>query len=284
MSKTVSFVVITNRQNSETEKLAQTIIAEMAGEGWKGVLFSEAEKAKNKIDMKSMNFALSLGGDGTVLYSSRCVASAGIPILPVNMGRLGFIAWVKQDEWKERMLEAVSGQLGISRRAMLSTEIIRDGQTVASYIALNDGVVSASRHAKIINLGIRIGDASLGSYRADGIIVSTPTGSTAYSLAAGGPVLDPDMNALVFNPVCPFTLSNRSLVVPGSEKIVAVIEDGQRESIVFTADGQDVFPLQEGDRLVFSVSEMVTRLFSAHNASFYQILKTKLNWSGGPDA
>ena len=235
-------------------------------------------------ELSNATIVLTLGGDGTVLYSARSAAPWGIPLLPINMGSLGFIAWVRHTEWLGRFREAVSGKLPLSRRFMLDIQVFRLGEKIAQFSSMNDGVVSGAGPAKIVNLSMSVSGAALGTYRSDGIIIATPTGSTAYSLAAGGPILDPDMEAMVFNPICPFTLSNRPLVVPGDETIEIYVEREQREKILLTVDGQDFFNLEEGDRVVYRKAEYKAHLFCNARGSFYQVLRAKLNWSGGPDA
>lgn len=229
-------------------------------------------------------FAVSLGGDGTVLYSSRITAPWKVPVFPVNLGSLGFIAWIRKSEWRHRLEECLAGRLTLSERVMLDVEVIRDGRTEARFTALNEGVVSGSGSAKILDLRVTVSGAPLCSYKSDGAIVATPTGSTAYSLAAGGPILEPDLDALVFNPICPFALSNRPLVLPGSEEIEVNVAEKQRSSLILTLDGQDFFDLVPGDRILFRRSESRARIWCAGRASFYDVLRHKLNWSGGPDA
>lgn len=280
----LSCIVIANRHKEDAERIGTDIRKAMETKGWHAQLYSFSGKPETLPQMAGQDLAITLGGDGTVLFAARCAAPQNVPILPINLGLLGFIAWVRRDEWQARLTDATEGRLAITRRAMLQVSVRRDGAEAASFLALNDGVISGSGPAKIINLSINVSGSSLGAYRSDGVIVCTPTGSTAYSLAAGGPILDPDMDAMVFNPICPFTLSNRPLVLPGGEILEVYVEREQREKTMLTVDGQDYFPLEEGDRVLFSRSALVTRLYSTGRGSFYQVLRSKLNWSGGPDA
>jgi NAD+ kinase len=151
-------------------------------------------------------------------------------------------------------------------------------------MGLNDAVISASGISKIVKLSVRLSDTPLGRYRADGIIVATPTGSTAYSAAAGGPILHPEMDAMILNPICPFTLSHRPIVVPHDEEIVVEVEEEQRTGLMMTVDGQSEFPLKPDDRIVIRASEEKARIVRSNKRTFYEVLRTKLNWSGGPDA
>lgn len=276
--------VIANAQKEAAPRLAEDIAAWLAERGREAdvVLFDGTPIEPPRISDAAL--VMTLGGDGTVLYASRLCAPYEVPVLPVNLGSLGFIAWVKPAEWKARLSQALDGALPMSERVMLDVSIKRDGLGVASFSALNDAVVTGSGPAKLISLSINVSRASLGTYRSDGVIVSTPTGSTAYSLAAGGPILDPDMDALLFNPICPFTLSNRPLVIPGDEVVEIYVERKQRESIALTIDGQESVGLEEADRVYVRRSAHRARLFCAGRGSFYQVLRAKLNWSGGPDA
>ena len=202
-------VIIVNTHKNGSGRMAVEIAAALANEGWTSTIFSFLGKPVGAPDLSGASIVLTLGGDGTVLYSARAAAPWGIPLLPINMGGLGFIAWVRHTDWLDRFRDAVAGRLPLSGRFMLDIQVFRFGQRVARFSSMNDGVVSGAGPAKIVNLSMSVSGAALGTYRSDGIIIATPTGSTAYSLAAGGPILDPDMDAMVFNPICPFTLSNR---------------------------------------------------------------------------
>jgi NAD+ kinase len=225
-----------------------------------------------------------LGGDGTVLYAARVAAPLGISILPVNVGHLGFIAEIGIADWPAAVDAWAKGELPISERLMLSVEVWREGAKAASFWALNDVAVSAQGIAKLMGFGISMGNSSLVRYRADGVIVATPTGSTAYNLAAGGPVLHPEMEALIVNPVCPFTLSNRPLVVPAYEAVEITMEEGRRTSAMLTIDGQVTFALRPGDKMRVSGAPKKARIHVTKGFAFYELLRTKLEWSGGPGA
>ncbi|TFG82372.1 MAG: NAD(+)/NADH kinase [Spirochaetales bacterium] len=265
-------------------RIAADMTDALGSMGWATEVFAFEGKPSEPPRPEGADIAITLGGDGTVLYAARVIAPLGIPVLPINLGNLGFIAWVKRTDWRARLSDALAGRLTNSERIMLDVEVRRDSERIARFSAMNDGVVSGAGLAKIVNLSITVSGASLGTYRSDGVIISTPTGSTAYSLAAGGPILDPDMDALLFNPICPFTLSNRPLVVPGKETVEVYVEHKQREKTVLTVDGQDFLSLQEGDHVYFRRSEHRLKLYCAGRGSFYQVLRAKLNWSGGPDA
>jgi NAD+ kinase len=204
--------------------------------------------------------------------------------LPINLGRLGFIAEIGVTEWPSAIAAWSRGDLPVSERLMLAVEAWRDGHRVASYCAMNDATVSAQGIAKLIGFGIALGESTLVRYRADGVIVATPTGSTAYNLAAGGPVLHPEMEAMIINPVCPFTLSNRPLVVPADEAIEITMEEGRRTGAMLTIDGQETFTLRSGDRIRVSGANKKARIHVSAGFAFYELLRSKLAWSGGPGA
>ena len=230
------------------------------------------------------DLAFSLGGDGTVLYAARCMAERGVPVLPINLGTLGFIAAVQREDWRTVYDAWRRGNASVSARIMLEVSVERGGDELLRRTYLNDAVVSASGIAKIIRLEVGTENLRFGRYRADGLIVATPTGSTAYSVAAGGPILDPEMEAMILNPICPFTLSNRPIVIPSHETVVVQVEEVQRSGVMLTVDGQIVVPLEPGDRIVVRRAEHKALLVASDRNLFYRVLRTKLNWSGGPDA
>jgi len=230
------------------------------------------------------DLVVSLGGDGTVLYAARVAAPLGIPILPVNLGHLGFIAEIGVNEWPSAIAKWARGDLPVSKRIMLAVEAWRGGECLASYLAMNDATVSAQGIAKLIGFGIRLGVSTSVRYRADGVIIATPTGSTAYNLAAGGPVLHPEMEAMIVNPVNPFTLSNRPLVVPAAEAVEIIMEEGRRTGAMLTIDGQETFTLRSGDRIRVCGAPKKALIHVSESFAFYELLRSKLAWSGGPGA
>ncbi|MFO7849775.1 MAG: NAD(+)/NADH kinase [Spirochaetia bacterium] len=231
-----------------------------------------------------IDFVFSLGGDGTVLFTSRIVESRGIPILAVNLGAFGFITEITKEEWKSAFEKYISGKIGLSRRIMVKVIVERKGRRIATLRGLNDAVISSSGISKIVRLNLYLNKTSLGQYRADGIILSTPTGSTAYSLAAGGPILDPELEAFVLNPICPFTLSNRPIVISGNDVVFVNVEEDQRVDMLLSVDGQEVIALEKGDNVILEKSHSKTLLVRSDRRNFYEVLRSKLNWSGGTDA
>jgi NAD+ kinase len=184
---------------------------------------------------------------------------------------------VSKDEWEFALTAYLAGDLGISSRIMVKSEVWRKGQNIAQFSALNDAVVGASGSSKIVNLDLDLSGINLGSYRADGIIVATPTGSTAYNLAAGGPILHPETEAFIITPVCPHSLSHRPLVVPATEVLTLKLKQKQRTGVSLTIDGRDVFPLEPDDNIIFRRLKEKTHLIRSTKRSFYEVVRTKLN-------
>ncbi|UCF97616.1 MAG: NAD(+)/NADH kinase [Spirochaetaceae bacterium] len=233
---------------------------------------------------ESTDLAITLGGDGTLLYGARCLAGSNIPILAVNLGDFGFITEISSNEWRDALVNYIDGRLGVSRRIMFDAQVHRGGRALESFSGLNDAVVRAGDFARIIALRIHLSNTYVARYRADGLIIATPTGSTAYSMSAGGPILHPEMDAFILNPICPFTLSNRPIVIPGEETCELEVEELQRTQIVLVIDGQEVCDLKPKDRVVFAKSAKHTLIIQSDKRNFYEVLRSKLNWAGEPNA
>ena len=231
----------------------------------------------------TFDIAFTLGGDGTVLYAARMLAAEETPILAVHLGTLGFLAGVEADQWLSVYRQWQNGTARISRRCMLELAVERGGQAVFAITCLNDAVISSQGIAKLIRLRTETETApgelaDLGHYRSDGLIMATPTGSTAYSMAAGGPILDPEMEAVIVCPVCPFTLSNRPLVLPSRQTLIVTVEMEQRSGVLLTIDGQNTFELAPGDKITIRHSPHYARLITAGQSAYYSALKEKLAW------
>ncbi len=222
-------------------------------------------------------FVVVLGGDGTLLSTARSVAASGIPILGVNLGSLGFLTEIKQDEISTTLAAIDAGHYELSLRCMLHCEVQRGSQVVAAYDALNDVVLNQSAVARITDFDVKVNGVFVSNYKADGLIIATPTGSTAYSLAAGGPILVPDVPGFVITPVASHALTNRPLVVQDT----AIIEIGvavTRDQAFLTVDGQQGIPLEEADVIRCHKSEFSVKLFKFPGRSFFNVLRTKLKW------
>jgi NAD+ kinase len=233
---------------------------------------------------ENTDLAITLGGDGTLLYGARCLAGRNVPILAVNLGDFGFITEISSSEWTDVLTNYLEGRLGVSRRVMFDAELRRSDKTLQVFSGLNDAVVRAGDFARVIALRVHLSNTYVARYRADGLIVATPTGSTAYSMSAGGPILHPEMDAFILNPICPFTLSNRPIVIPGEEVCILEVEATQRTKIVLVIDGQEVCNLKPKDRVVFKKSAKHTHIIQSDKRNFYEVLRSKLNWAGEPNA
>lgn len=218
-----------------------------------------------------------LGGDGTLLSVVRLLNGRTTPILGVNAGGLGFLTEVTLPELYPTLESILSGVFVIHERATIDSEVMRQGEVFKQPPALNDVVINKMALARIIQLETYIDSQYVTAYRADGLIISTPTGSTAYLLAAGGPILCPEMPAIVICPICPHTLTNRPLVIPDSS-VIEVILQSENEDVLLTIDGQVGFPLAFLDRVRVKKSKGTVRLIRSPGKNYYQVLKTKLNW------
>jgi len=233
--------------------------------------------AREAIAARKPQFVVVLGGDGTMLSAARAVAQAGIPILGVNLGSLGFMTEVRLEELEATLDALARNNCVIDARAMLHCEHIRAGKCVTAYEALNDIVVSKAALARMVDFDVHVNQQFVSNYKADGVIVATPTGSTAYSLAAGGPILTPAVDAFVITPVSPHALTNRPLVVPDCSEITIEVKQPQEEAYL-TVDGQTGGPLRQGDRVVCRKSDHTIQLFHLPQRSFFDVLRTKLKW------
>jgi NAD+ kinase len=277
-------LILANLEKALAAETAEALAASLSDRGIGSETYSYLGDPDGPPRAEGAGLVVSLGGDGTVLYAARVAAPLGISILPINLGHLGFIAEISMAEWPAAIGLWQKGELPISERLMLLVEAWRGGLKVGSFWALNDAAVTAQGIAKLIGFGISMGGSTLVRYRADGVIVATPTGSTAYNLAAGGPVLHPEMDAMIVNPVCPFTLSNRPLVVPADEAVEITMEEGRRTGAMLTIDGQVTFTLHPGDKIRVSGAPKKARIHVTKGFAFYELLRTKLEWSGGPGA
>ena len=277
-------VIVSNAWKENSMQVSQQIRAYLEGRGIAtSILVTRNLDEKFEISIRT-DLLISVGGDGTVLYCARLVQDLGIPILAVNLGTFGFITEISCDEWQSSLDCLLEGKEKISRRLMLKVSVMRNEERVFQCQGLNEAVVTSSGVAKVVNIDLYIGKTKAGPFRSDGLIIATPTGSTGYSLAAGGPILDSEMSALIITPVCPFTLSNRPLVLGANEVITMKVDEGQRTELMLTVDGQQYFELQEGDDIIVEKSRSRALLISSGVRNYTQVLSTKLNWSGGMHA
>jgi len=220
---------------------------------------------------------LVLGGDGTLLAGAHLAGPRGIPILPVNLGSLGFLTSVTIDELYPALEDTLAGRSSISQRVMLSAELERAGKVIESHRVLNDAVINKGALARMIELELSIDGDPVCRYRADGLIVATPTGSTAYSLSAGGPIVHPSVESILITPICPHTLSDRPLVIRDTSSVEIKLS-GSAESVFLTLDGQRGIHLEPGDRVRITRAKELLRLIHPPKKSYFDILRNKLKW------
>lgn len=218
-----------------------------------------------------------LGGDGTLISVARKVGDLRTPILGVNLGSLGFLTEITLAEFYPVMEKVIAGEFEVTNRLMLEAVVRREGREVGRYRVLNDVVINKGAIARIIDMEVTVDNDYLTTFKADGLIISTPTGSTAYNLAAGGPIIYPGLHCLVITPICPHMLTNRPIIV-SDESIIRVEVKFQDEDVVFTADGQVGMPLHGGDVVEIRKSRSSTLLIKSPSRDFFEVLRTKLHW------
>ena len=220
---------------------------------------------------------LVLGGDGTMLSAARLAGERGIPILGVNMGDLGFLTEVRLENLYPSLERVFANDFVLDERLMLRTHIHRHGETVAQGVVLNDIVIGKGTLAHMIELKIAIQGRFVTNMRGDGLIISSPTGSTAYSLSAGGPIIDPAVQSLILTPICPHTLTHRPLIVPGNAEIDVTLTS-KDDGAIATLDGQVGVAIMQGDTVAIQASEHRTRLIRFPESNYYDVLREKFKW------
>jgi NAD+ kinase len=218
-----------------------------------------------------------LGGDGTLLSAARAIGDRQIPLFAVNLGGLGFLTAITTEDLYPELERVLNGERRIALRRLLEAEVVRKGSVVARYHALNDVVVTKPSLARMIDLEAWVDDQLVCAYKADGLIVATPTGSTAYSLSAGGPIIFPRVPAICLTPICPHMLTNRPVIVP-ENSVVQIVCGPKNESAFLTIDGQTGEPLEEGDRVVCHSARYALHLVRPPRMMFFDVLRQKLKW------
>lgn len=304
--------IVINTYNSEAEPLAGKVQDFLKGKDVDVVLYrffgtqttsdDVNDISKNKMSSNFLigasadkgDFVITLGGDGTVLFAARCCATYGISIFPINLGKFGFIAGISKDNWQFSLEKFLKDKLPIVSRSMVKTTVIRAAPNgvfspVFAESALNEVTVSGNDSVRIISLQVdckanKDDDTfSFGRFRSDGVIVATATGSTAYCAAAGGPIVDPALDVFVLNPICPFSLSNRPIVLPPEMVMSITVLPSRGAGVILSIDGQITFEVIEGDKIIVERSPSVALLAGCNSTGFYKALRSKLNWSGGAD-
>ena len=232
----------------------------------------QSDKLAQEVDL-----VLVLGGDGTMIATARMIRDSDVPVLGVNFGGLGYLAEFRIEELHSALEAILAENYRLDKRVMLSVELLRGHESITKNRVLNDVVINKSALARIIEIEAYFNQQFVNSFRADGLIVSTPTGSTAYNLSAGGPVIFPSMNAIVITPICPFTLSNRPIVVPDDSDIELRLKT-DKEDVALTLDGQVGFALQVEDRVMIKKSNTTFKLIQPANRNYFDVLRDKLRW------
>jgi NAD+ kinase len=270
---------------AEAQRVVRTLIDWLTARGLSVVLEKDTAalapaapvSAAHKSELPGLVDALIvLGGDGTLLSMARAVGDLGVPMLGVNLGGLGFLTATTLDEMLPALEAMVAGDMAVEERMVLAARLVRAGHVTGEYIALNDVVITKSAMSRIIDLAVSVDGRHATAYRADGLIISTPTGSTAYNLSAGGPILFPTMDAVVLTPIAPHTLSNRPIVLPGAQRIDVTLRVDQE--VMLTMDGQVGVPLREGDVVEVQKARARIRLMRFETKDFFSVLRTKLKW------
>jgi NAD+ kinase len=220
-----------------------------------------------------------LGGDGTMLHVAHEVGESAKPLFGINLGALGFLTCAAASDYEQAVAAVVRGEYVVSRRSQLAVEVCRDGGVIAKSTALNDAVIGRGEISRVIRLDVRVNGSPLTEYNADGLIISTPTGSTAYSLAAGGAILSPETDVFVITPICPHVLANRSLIVADSSVIETLPSVDGRDAVL-TVDGQEMMEIRAGDVIRVRRAAYDVPLAMPREVTFFEVLRQKLKWSG----
>ncbi len=279
------FGIVANRKRSGATKVIRRLLAWMQQNGHE---FRVCESLKDFVDSaallskgedlaKQCDYVVSLGGDGTLLAAARDIGASGIPVLGINLGSLGFLTQVSAEEMEHSLEALMNGEHHVEPR-MLLTATVDSREDAREGIALNDVVVDRGNVARLIQLDLFVNEEFICTYRADGLIISTPTGSTAYNAAVGGPIVNPTMSAIIASPIAPQSLAARSLLFDGSDQIKIKVASGHHSALM-TIDGQVSIPLKNGEEVLIKRAAYTTNLITFHQHSFYSILRNKLHWA-----
>lgn len=233
-------------------------------------------KADNHLSLDA-DLIVVLGGDGTMISTARLVGDGDVLVLGINYGSLGYLTDFRIEEMFPALEAIIAGDYEIDRRVMLDAEHWRGADKLIAGRVLNDVVINKAALARIININVNLNALFVNTFRADGLIVATPTGSTAYNLSAGGPIVYPSMNAVVLTPICPFTLTNRPIVVPDGAEIELILDD-ENEGVVLSLDGQTGYPMIARDRVLIRKSKATFNLVQPANRNYFDVLRDKLKW------
>jgi NAD+ kinase len=245
-------------------------------------------RSGTSLDRAALDLLVALGGDGTLLRAGRIAAGRDVPVVGINLGRLGFLTASPDSEMESRLQTILDGHYAIDHRTVLEAVVVHDGdEDSPARLAWNDFVIHKTGVARVTVLDVLVeygGEwQEFGSFSGDGLIVATPTGSTAYSLSAGGPIIVPAVDCMVLTPICPHTLAARPLVVPASQQ-VAIRALEQTDALVLTVDGQEAERISAGDQVRMRISDATVPLVRFHDQNFYSTIQHKLNWAARPEA
>lgn len=266
--------IIPKKDSPKAERLAKNLKTWLKR---KGLQLIEEKEIKKALREKELDLLVILGGDGTLLYATSLVGESGVPILGVNVGGLGFLTEVKVKEAKLSIEKFFAGKLAVEERMLIQAKVLGREKT---YLALNEFVLARSYNSKIVDVVVYVDGYYLATFRADGLIVSSPTGSTAYALAGGGPIVHPKVSAILLVPICAHTLTSRPLMVPSSSVIRIEVSGKKDGKINLIGDGKKLKDLSLGERLEISSASSPLRLVSSPSLNYYEILRTKLGWGG----
>lgn len=272
---------VTNPDKDPNMVYTKELVEWVRDNGCKALIADPVGELKNEESVNAeyiygnADFVVVLGGDGTILRVARHAAKFDVPIQGINIGTLGYLADVERNDAKWAIRNVIEGKYYTDRRMMLEAYIERDGAERVAGIALNEVYVTNSVFSRVIQLRLEINDDYLSSYRADGIIVSTPTGSTAYNLSAGGPILKPDTDLIAITHVCPHSLTARPFVVSGND-VMRIQVESTVSNVVLNMDGQEIIPLMKDDVVIVRKSKYVTKTIRTTDMSFYDVLRNKM--------
>lgn len=267
--KIARVVIVTKPHQPDVAKVAADLVQWFAAKGVEASL--DAGSAANA------DLCVVVGGDGTLLAAARLMGQHQLPILAINYGGLGFLTEVTRDEMYPALEAVLFGKSVTNSRMMMNVQVHRDGKLVEAYQALNDAVIHKGTLARIIELEASVDGQYVSKFRSDGLILATPTGSTAYNVSAGGPIVYPTMGAIIMTPICPHTLTNVPLILPPDSRIDVVLRSAQDEVYV-TVDGQVGLKLGSGDRVTVEKSERLVNLIAPTGRDFFDVLRGKLKW------
>lgn len=274
-----SVLVFRNEAKADSSRTLALIRALLKARGVRAVTAARVPTARS---LRDADLAIALGGDGTMLHVAREVAPRGIPLLGVNMGTLGFLSAAEAGDLRRCVNSVLSGRFAVEERSMLSAEVLRGGRRIyGPDLALNEVVIRCGEQARAITLSTRSGERFVADYFGDGLIVATPTGSTAYSLAASGPIIDPSLDVTLVAPICPHALTQRPLIVPAHLPLTIRLgkrREGEAPRVLVSLDGRPGCDLKLGDEVRVRRAETPLRLLLPPGRSFFEVLRRKLKW------